>query len=201
MLLIMLTREWIRYWFVLKFCSRGPGLSMSCGYLWDSNWSRCAWQILGVSLPRVCGHETPWCLPGEKLSSGKEVSSRQAWTCNEASAIIWKGRFWAQHDAAIWICPIRDSGLNPREEGAAKKLKELFSRKSSETLKIQMTWISPNLNCSLCLPGWKKAAPPLSVETETILLEDTLATPNWESYPARGWQFSSCPHLTKHHCL
>lgn len=150
--LIMLNREWIRYWFVLKLYSRVPGLSMSCSYLWDCNWSRCAWQTLGVSLPRVCEHEAPWCLPGEKLSSGREVSSRQAWTCNEASAITWEGQFWAQHDAAIWICPLRDSGLDFTEEGAAKKLKELFSLKSSETLKIQMTWIFPNPSWSLCLP-------------------------------------------------
>lgn len=89
--------------------------------LWDSSGSRCAWQTLGVSLPRVCEHETPRCLPGEKSSSGRRVSSRQASTCNEAWAITWEGQFWAQYDAAIWICPFRDSGLSLREERAASR--------------------------------------------------------------------------------
>lgn len=179
--LIMLNRGWVRCWFVLKSCSRAPGLSVSRGYLWDSNWSTCAWQALGVSLPRVCGHETPWCLPGGRVSSGRQVSSRQAETCNEASAITREERSWARHDAAIWICPLRDSGLSPRKEGAVKKLKELFSLKSSETLRIWMTWIFPNLICPLCLPGWKKQHLLCLVETETLLPEDSLVTPNWDS--------------------
>lgn len=158
---------------------------MSCGYLWDFDWSRCAWQTLGVSLPGVCGHETPWCLPGEKLSSGREASSRQAWTCNEVSAITWEGQFWARHDAAVWICPLRDSGLNPQEEGATKKLKELFFAKifrdteDSDDLNIPKPRLLP------VSPWLEKAAFPRSVETETVLLEDSLVTPSWGSCPAR----------------
>lgn len=109
-----------RYRFVLKMCCRVPDLSMSCVHLWDSNGSRCAWQTLGVSLPRVCEHDNVMP-PRREIILREEASSRQAWTCNEASAITWEGRFWAQYDAAIWMCPLRDSDLSPKEERAASR--------------------------------------------------------------------------------
>lgn len=203
MSLIILNREWTRYWFILKIYSGAPGLHRSCvclplGFqqvyicLADSGGqpaqSLWAWGTIDASQERNCPQGVK--CQADKLEPVMKPHPSHGKDNSEHSMKLPSG--FVPLGTQVWV-PGKRSLQVETERAIFTKI--FWGTEDSDDLKSS----KPQ---SLSVSPWvEKAAPPLSVETDTVLLKDGLVTARWDSHLVRGRQLSSCPHLTNPHCF